>query len=238
MIPRIVATVHFGGSGEQTPAEAARASQNAREATQNASQAAQNASQAAQTAEQARANADRIIENAIQEAERAVNAGEPAIAPVPPVPPPPGQGPVVFTNDNGRPVSISFDNGSLILTQEGNTQVIPLRDAVPREAAQIAWAIPATLSIFFIWWPISRAVIRWLNRKHVANNESTAIEARLRERLEVLERNVDTVAVEMERLSEGQRFTNRLLAERPVQVPVEVPAGVPVGARGDGHGRS
>lgn len=212
MTPTFVISLKFGQSADQAAANAARA--------------AQNADRAASNADQARANADRIIENAIQEAERAVNGGDPAVAPVPPVPPLPGQGPVVFTNDGDRPVSISFDNGSLILSQEGNTQVIPLREAIPREAAQIAWAIPATLSVLLIWWPLSRAVIRWLNRKNVANGEAAALEARMRDRLELLERNVDTVAVEMERLSEGQRFTNKLLADRAEQgerVPLNVP---------------
>lgn len=133
----------------------------------------------------------------------------------------PGE-PVVFSTDNGRPVSMSFRNGTIYLTQDGNTQVIPLREAIPQEAARIAWAVPATLSILLIWWPLSRAVIRWLKRKHVANTEAAALEARLRDRFETLERNLDTVAVEMERLSEGQRFTNKLLAERAEKAPVPV----------------
>lgn len=185
---------------------------------QTAGQAANDAAQAARSAEQARASADRIIENAIQEAERATNAAQPA-SPAPPPPVPgttqaPGSGPIIFTDDNGRPVSIKMQDGNLVLTQEGNTQVIPFRDVVPREAVQIAWSIPATLSILLIWWPLSRAVIRWLNRKHVANPETAAVEARLQGRMDTLERNLDTVAVEMERLSEGQRFTNKLLAQR------------------------
>jgi len=65
-------------------------------------------------------------------------------------------------------------------------------------------------------------VIRWLNRKHVANNETAALEARMRDRFETLERNLDTVAVEMERLSEGQRFTNKLLSERAEKERVPV----------------
>ena len=171
--------------------------------------AAQNAAQAARNAAQAQAEADRAIENAIQEAERAARSvGED-------VPPPAAPGePVVFSTDNGKPVSMSFKDGTIFLTQDGNTQAIPLREAIPREAVPIVWAIPATLSILLIWWPLSRAVIRWLNRKHVANNESVALEGRLRDRMDTLERNLDTVAVEMERLSEGQRFTNKLLAER------------------------
>ena len=171
--------------------------------------AAQKATNAAQNAAQARANADRAIESAIQEAERAARSvGQD-------VPPPaePGE-PVVFSTDEGRPVNMSFKNGTIFLTQDGHTQAIPLREAIPREAAQIAWAIPATLSILLIWWPLSRAVIRWLNRKHVANTETASLEARMRDRFETLERNLDTLAVEMERLSEGQRFTTKLLAER------------------------
>ena len=179
--------------------------------------AAQNAAQAARNAAQAQANADRAIENAIQEAERAARSvGED-------VPPPAAPGePVVFSTDDGKPVSMSFKNGTIFLTQDGNTQAIPLREAIPREAVQIAWAIPATLSILLIWWPLSRAVIRWLNRKHVANNETAALEARMRDRFETLERNLDTVAVEMERLSEGQRFTNKLLSERAEKERVPV----------------
>ena len=37
-----------------------------------------------------------------------------------------------------------------------------------------------------------------------------------------MERNIDTVAVEMERLSEAQRFTSKLLEQRPAAVAVPV----------------
>jgi hypothetical protein len=36
-------------------------------------------------------------------------------------------------------------------------------------------------------------------------------------RLDAMERNIDTVAVELERVSEGQRFTNKLLEQRPME---------------------
>jgi hypothetical protein len=179
-------------------------------------EATRNAAEAARNAADAQASADKAIENAIRAAEAATDAAN-----QPPPAAAPGE-PVVFSTDDGKPVSMSFKDGTVFLTQEGNTQVIPLREAIPREASQIAWAIPATLSILLIWWPLSRAVIRWLNRKHVANNEAAALEARLRDRMETLERNLDTVAVEMERLSEGQRFTNKLLTERAEKERVSV----------------
>ena len=42
----------------------------------------------------------------------------------------------------------------------------------------------------------------------------------MRQRLEQLQQSVDSVAVEVERISEGQRFTTKLLAERPEGEPL------------------
>jgi hypothetical protein len=207
MTPQISLTMHFHFSPAQPGSDARTSAELNRAAAEQARAAAD---QARALADQARANADKQIQNAIEDAQRVVEgAGQPATAPLPP-----GERPIVFNTENGEPVSVSMKDGVITLTQSG--------------ASQVAWAIPATLSILLIWWPISRAVIRWLNRKHVSNAESAALEARLRERMDTLERNLDTVAIEMERVAEGQRFTNRLLAERPVPVPVVVPQGVPV----------
>ena len=41
--------------------------------------------------------------------------------------------------------------------------------------------------------------------------------ARLEARLERMEQAIDAIATEVERVSEGQRFTSRLLAERQVE---------------------
>jgi hypothetical protein len=42
-------------------------------------------------------------------------------------------------------------------------------------------------------------------------------------RLARMEQAVDTIAIEVERVSEGQRFTSKLLAERAAAVPPPVP---------------
>jgi len=42
-------------------------------------------------------------------------------------------------------------------------------------------------------------------------------QADLEARLERIEQAVDTIAIEMERIGEGQRFVTKLLAERPAQ---------------------
>lgn len=187
------------------------------------------AEQALATAQQARdaaldaARAAREAGRAAREAARAGQAtsSDAPQVPEPPTPPdPPGTFKGITFGDGQPPVTADFINGQLVLHQGTHTATVPWRDAVPRGAVQIAWAIPATLSILVIWWPLTRAVTGWLRRKTAVAHDTAALEARIRERMEVLERNVDTVAIEMERLSEGQRFTNKLLSERQA-VPVD-----------------
>ncbi len=193
--------------------------------------AAQDARTAARDAAQGARDAAQGARDAAQAARDAAQAGQssPPDAPLPPDPPSPTGFQV--NGEDGIPITFDFQNGNVIIKQGTRTTSIPWQEAVPKGAVQIVWAVPATLSILLIWWPISRAVVSWLRRKAVVNNENAALEARMRERFEVLERNVDTVAIEMERVAEGQRFTNKLLTERQdgVGVPANA-AGVPVGS--------
>ncbi len=57
--------------------------------------------------------------------------------------------------------------------------------------------------------PIARAYARRLESRPVA-----AIPSDVAARLERIEQAVDAIAIEMERVSEGQRFTTKLLSER------------------------
>jgi hypothetical protein len=67
--------------------------------------------------------------------------------------------------------------------------------------------------------PIARAFARRLESK-----PTTHIPSDVSARLERMEQAIDSIAVEVERISEGQRFTTKLLAER---VPPPVPAASP-----------
>lgn len=71
---------------------------------------------------------------------------------------------------------------------------------------------------------ILNAIVRYRRggRATLPNDELRRIDTRLTEMQQALE----TVAVEIERISEGQRFTTRLLAERG-----EIPFDSPVGSR-------
>ena len=64
-----------------------------------------------------------------------------------------------------------------------------------------------------VGYPIARAFARWLDRRGQSVGPSRELQARL----DAMERNIDAAAMEIERVGEGQRFTNRLLEQRPVE---------------------
>ena len=61
-----------------------------------------------------------------------------------------------------------------------------------------------------IFVPIARAVARRIDRQAAA----PSIPAELASQIERMEHAIDSIAIEVERISEGQRFTTKLLAER------------------------
>ncbi len=64
----------------------------------------------------------------------------------------------------------------------------------------------------FIFHSIKEAYLKRLEITRGAGTQ--ALGRDVAERLERIEQAVDAIAIEMERVSEGQRFTTRLLAER------------------------
>ncbi len=67
----------------------------------------------------------------------------------------------------------------------------------------------ASAPIMAIGYPIARAYA-----KRVERGNSPSLSSDVKARLERMEQAIESVAVEVERISEGQRFTTRLLAER------------------------
>ena len=74
--------------------------------------------------------------------------------------------------------------------------------------------VPITLfvcvAVASIGIPIARAFARRLEREPSTREIPPDVTARL----ERMEQALDSIAIEVERISEGQRFTTRLLAER------------------------
>ena len=70
----------------------------------------------------------------------------------------------------------------------------------------------AIVPITAIGWPLARAYARRVEQGGAAGHFPVEVTARL----ERMEQAIDSIAVEVERISEGQRFTTKLLAERTV----------------------
>ena len=68
-----------------------------------------------------------------------------------------------------------------------------------------------SIPVIAIGVPIARAFARRIEQ---APAQQPAISHDVIARLERMEQAIDAIAVEMERVSEGQRFTTKLLAER------------------------
>ena len=83
--------------------------------------------------------------------------------------------------------------------------------------------IPIVLFIMMgvtaIGWPIARALARKMDRESLQPKIPLEIQGRL-ERMELA---IDSIAVEVERISEGQRFTTKLLSERQQGAPQQLP---------------
>jgi hypothetical protein len=77
----------------------------------------------------------------------------------------------------------------------------------------------ATAPVMAIGIPIARAYAKRMER----GNDGPAIPSDVTARLERMEQAIDSIAVEVERISEGQRFTTKLLSERTVPPPANAP---------------
>jgi len=79
--------------------------------------------------------------------------------------------------------------------------------------------IPIVLFIMMgvtaIGWPIARALARKMDRESLQPKVPPEVMGRL-ERMELA---IDSIAVEVERISEGQRFTTKPLSERQQSLP-------------------
>jgi hypothetical protein len=73
--------------------------------------------------------------------------------------------------------------------------------------------------------PLVRVIARRIDRRDSSGGPSLAT---IEERLGRLEAGVDAIAVEVERISEGQRFTTKLLVERSPEAGTSRP---PAGTR-------
>ncbi len=72
-----------------------------------------------------------------------------------------------------------------------------------------SWVVPGIVTLI-LGFPIVRLITKWLEPRPVPPRELSTISGRL----EKIEAAVDAIAVEVERISESQRFTARLQSEQ------------------------
>ena len=153
---------------------------------------------AATAAADAQRAADRAFGNQIREQVRAQIAGGVAQGtgqiPAPPTPP---ASPRQFTirGPNGEQTIIGMP---------------PASDIIPPQAVDISVAFFMTIAIIIIGLPLARAFARRMDRKGANPQIPTDVSAQLAQ----LNQSVDAIALEVERITEGQRFTTRLLTEQ------------------------
>jgi hypothetical protein len=80
---------------------------------------------------------------------------------------------------------------------------------IPDNVIPIIGIIFGTTMMMVLGYPIVRAVIRWIERR----SEPAALPPDLGARLDRIEQTVESIAVEIERVAESQRFLTRLQTE-------------------------
>jgi hypothetical protein len=129
-----------------------------------------------------------------------------AVVPVPPTPPPTSRE-LVITGRNGEKTVISIPNSN---------------DIIPQQVVDISIAFFLTMALIIIGLPLARAFARRMDRK---SGGSAQVPAEVSAQLGHLSQAVDAIAVEVERISEGQRFTTRLLSEQRDAARDALPSG-------------
>ena len=97
-------------------------------------------------------------------------------------------------------------------------------DDMPQGAVDLGLAFFFTIAVVAIGLPLARAFARRMDRKgQIA--VATAAPSNTDPRLERIEQAIEAIAIEVERVSEGQRFANRLMGEiraLPAPNPLEL----------------
>jgi hypothetical protein len=92
---------------------------------------------------------------------------------------------------------------------------------IPERAENIAIAFFVMVGVVIIGLPLMRAIARRIDRGAPA---PVAIPTELRQQIQQISASVDAIAIEVERISEGQRFTTKMLAEKTREGAVVTPA--------------
>jgi len=113
--------------------------------------------------------------------------------------------PPVF-GPQGGPVTIQTPDGKTTIIRQGG----PSDVSIPPQVEDISIAFFFTVAAIIIFLPLARAFARRMDRR----SAGAQIPPEASAQLDHLNRAVDAIALEVERISENQRFTTRLLTDQ------------------------
>lgn len=87
---------------------------------------------------------------------------------------------------------------------------------IPKEVIPLVGMSLGMVVVIVVFFPIARAIGRVIERRGAAGVVKAADVV---PQLQQLQASVDTMAIELERMSEAQRFTAKLMAERSTALP-------------------
>lgn len=91
---------------------------------------------------------------------------------------------------------------------------------IPPQVETISLAFFAMIAIIIVGLPLARAIARRIDR---TTPTAPAVPKEVRDQLQQISQSVDAIAIEVERISEGQRFTTKMLADKQQDVTLMVP---------------
>ena len=179
-------TLSQGGQGAQAAQQAQQQAQQAQQAQQQVQRELQ---QAQREVQQAQREAQQAQQEAQREAQQAQREAQQAVR----------EAQLELARRVGRPVQVApfppFPAGG---------------PQIPEGAVVISIAFFVMCAVIAIGVPLVRAFTRRMDRRNTA---APIADAETRDRLERIEQAVDAIAVEVERISEGQRFTTKIISE-------------------------
>lgn len=102
--------------------------------------------------------------------------------------------------------------------QHGFTVMAPVDPAtmIPPQVESISIAFFVMLAVVIVGWPLARAFGKRIERRGVV----TSLDPQVTNQLQRMEQAIDSMAIEVERISESQRFMAKLQQEQKVALPV------------------
>ena len=181
------------------------ASQEAAQAAREVAQAHREAQQQVREAEQQVREAQQQVREAQQQVREARTADQRGAA-----------GQALFGAQqalNGAEAALRAAQQQVKSTPETWTMQPPFqsRPEIPPQAVDIAIGFFITCAVIIVGWPISRA----LGRRFERRGAPPALEAGMTDQLQRIEQAVEAIAIEVERISESQRFLAKLQEKSP-----------------------